>query len=148
MKKLYTEFCNYFLISTLLKIKNESNSTYVTFNSFLLIKNTFSSWVDFYRIIDLKKVHSNLSLLNGLKPHKNQKRSKRSFSLSLWNMQSDLCVWHYCSQRPGLHRSWTRSFIPSSGNDTECANHSANKTLLFLKQREIYRQTGWKLLWK
>ena len=39
----------------LLKIKNESNSTLINFNSFPLIKRIFSSRVNFARISDLKK---------------------------------------------------------------------------------------------
>ena len=41
-------------VITLLKKKNESNSTWVTVNSFPLIKRTFSSWVHFTRKSDLK----------------------------------------------------------------------------------------------
>ena len=37
------------------KIKSESSSTSVTFNSFPLFKQNFSSWVDFLRSRDLKK---------------------------------------------------------------------------------------------
>ena len=45
---------NYFYI-TLLKIKNEMNSIWITFNSTPLIKPTFPSWVDFIRLSHLKK---------------------------------------------------------------------------------------------
>ena len=42
------------LIYTLLKKRNENNSTWVKNNSFPLIKRSFSSWVDFTRLNDLK----------------------------------------------------------------------------------------------
>ena len=62
-EKLYLSFASSFVnkrvlikvqILTLLKIKNESNSTWVTFNSFPLIKRTLSSWVDFSQQNNLK----------------------------------------------------------------------------------------------
>ena len=40
---------------TFLKIKNKSNSIWVTYNFFPLIKRTFWSWVDFSRLNYLKK---------------------------------------------------------------------------------------------
>ena len=85
-------------------------------------------------------MHSNLSYLNKLKPHKNRKYSKRSFSLSSLNIQSDLFVWYNCPQWPGTHWNRSRSSFHCSGTQSDCDNHSASKTHLYLKQREIYRQ--------
>ena len=49
-KRTLKNFC------TLIKRKNESNSTWVNCNSFAQIKRTFLSWVDFPRLSDFKQV--------------------------------------------------------------------------------------------
>ena len=48
------KICFIIIISTLLKKRNKSSSTWVKYNSFPLIKRAFSSWVDFTRLNDLK----------------------------------------------------------------------------------------------
>ena len=45
---------SYWKIIHSLQKKNENNSTWVNVNSFFFIKRTFSSWVDFTRLIDSK----------------------------------------------------------------------------------------------
>ena len=61
-------------VSTLLKIKNESNSISVSFNSFPFKNQASSFSSDFFRLRDYKKKKKlSLSCLSKLKHHKNQK---------------------------------------------------------------------------
>ena len=68
------------------KIKNESNS-------FPLMKRTFSFWVNFSRINNLKKMHPSLSYFSKVRSHKNQMCAKQNFSFfSMYNQISALDI--------------------------------------------------------
>ena len=74
----------------LLKIKNEHNSTWVNFNSFPLIKRTFSSWIDFSRLNDLYKtwvIWLNLNLVK-------IKRALNEVSIWVYLKHNRMCA-HY-----------------------------------------------------
>ena len=110
---------------TLLKVKNASNATSVTFNPFPLIKRTYSSWVAFSPLTDFLKwiqtcvfwVHSNLI------------RYKSAFSEVLfWSYWPTvgLCAFHKCTERQNLLNAlfnpqqfdWNRLIYPFVHEDT------------------------------
>ena len=69
--------------------------------------------------------------------HKNpQKCDKRSFCLTLLNMQYDLCIGHQCPYRPGMHGNRKWSSILSSGTEVECANHSSQRQFSIRKNEK------------
>ena len=76
-------------------------------------------------------MHSNLSYLRKLKLWFNFKKCvKLRFSLSLLNIQSDLCAWHWRPKRPSLHENPIRSPILSRGAEVECANHHGGTSII------------------
>ena len=74
-------------IHSFLEWKNETNSTWVNFNTFLEKTHLILSW--FYSAKRFKIMHSNL-----IKNQNYQKCIKRSLNLSLLNVQLDLFAWY------------------------------------------------------
>ena len=84
-------------------LKKRLNVARVNFNKFPFIKRTFSSWVDFILLNDLKwctQIWVFWGNSNLMKNNIYQKYTKRTFSLSLSNIQSDNCAWYWWLQWP------------------------------------------------
>ena len=75
-------------------------------------------------------MHLNFSCLSKPKPHKNQKCAKRSLSLSLLNIHSDLRP-----QIPGKHGNRIQSSILCSGNEAE---YSKTQRHISIRNNEKY----------
>ena len=119
--------------------------TRVNFNSFPLIKRTFSSGVDFTRVKDFKNVYSNWSYLNKLKSLKKVIGSVPSEdSVRFCWIYNRTYAWHSCAQRAELkHGNRTLPYILNRKTEPDCVNHSAADSHQELEQRKTYRQTVW-----
>ena len=142
-KKKFTKF-----YSALLKIKNENNSNWVAFNSFILCNKThflILSW--FFMTKRFKKMHSNLSKL---KTRKNQKWAERSFN-TIGFLRLTLNLIHNCQACTGIDQAVLSSVAKLKQNalTTRPWRHISNSNNeKYTDKRSSFVTTGRKIIGK